>query len=329
MNPTKTRSVRNRTVNTLASLLALAVFFAFAESGFAQGAITNGQNHVGEISSAGETDEWTFVAEAGKRIDVTLSEGAVDTAFSPKIEVTGPDDTVLISNTGALVTGGAAVTALEGIHKIKVSANAESGAGSTGTYTLRFTILPDSFVVPSGDEGGEIIAGDIKAASINEPGDVDIWRFSATEGENVTVEVTRTSGSFTLFAILSTPENDPPFLLNPDAISINYPSAVGGVYYLRIAAGGDGISTGNYTISLNGATEPQPLDISSIAFTPDHTAAFSFEVEAGKTYQLQRSTDLDEWSDVGDPFTADKTETIQLSELETSSVFYRAQDVTP
>ena len=48
----------------LAGLVSLAVVLS-ATLASAQGALTNGANHVGVLASAGQLDSWTFTATAG------------------------------------------------------------------------------------------------------------------------------------------------------------------------------------------------------------------------------------------------------------------------
>jgi len=61
----------------------------------------------------------------------------------------------------------------------------------TGAYRLYFAHFPGAFVVPSGDEGGSLTGVD--ALGTIQLGDLDLWRFIACKGDNITLTMDQLS----------------------------------------------------------------------------------------------------------------------------------------
>src|SRR6185295_8992188 len=57
---------------------------------------------------------------------------------------------------------------------------------NTGTYRLHLARSGSSFIVPAGDEGGDLVNGAITPGTIH-VGDLDLWSFTATAGEGIVV----------------------------------------------------------------------------------------------------------------------------------------------
>ncbi len=149
---------------------------------FAQGAITNGANHEGTISVIGEVDEWSFTANQGDALVITLGERprAPDPNFWPWLRVTGPTGTALVCGNcwGDQATRMAATAPLTGTYPVLVS----SQTNAVGDYVLRLARTPSTFVVPGGDEGGAMTNGANHAGRI-ELADLDMWSLTANQGD--------------------------------------------------------------------------------------------------------------------------------------------------
>jgi hypothetical protein len=78
----KTKANWKRMVVAIMAAQTLAVFCSTVAS--AQGPIANGETLIGTIAPAGDSDSWTFSANAGDAIVVRVGEVA-NTAFTPKI----------------------------------------------------------------------------------------------------------------------------------------------------------------------------------------------------------------------------------------------------
>ncbi len=149
------------------------------------GPVTNGQNHTGTIE-VGDLDIWTFDAQAGDTITLTMTELAPLTDFYPRMVLIGPD--------GATVTFGQSETvaridrtlALTGTYQVIVSSN-DFGNDATGNYRL-ILAKPGAFVVPTGDQGGAIASGGSVSGAID-TGDIDLWTFTAVAGQTINLTI--------------------------------------------------------------------------------------------------------------------------------------------
>ena len=186
-------------VDSGALAFALIIGLATAQpAAFAQGNIVNGQNHTGSISAAGQTVTWTFTANAGDAISVSIGEVTdTNSLFWPWIRLQSPNATQLGSGYGALSGHiNVASAPLTGTYTVLV-ASADSGRKGTGTYRLTLAKTPGAFVVPAGDDGGPMTNGENHIGAIH-LADLDLWTFQANAGDAISLsigEVTDT-GSF-------------------------------------------------------------------------------------------------------------------------------------
>jgi hypothetical protein len=168
-----------------ARALALFVLLAFPALASAQGGITNGANHTGSIA-LGEVDQWTFTANQGDAIILTLGEvpRTPDSGFWPRLRVTGPTGTALVCGNcwDDVATRMAAAAPLTGTYTVLVS----SFTTAVGDYVLRLAKTPGAFVVPAGDHGGTLTNGGNHTGRI-EVADVDLWTFTANQGDALVV----------------------------------------------------------------------------------------------------------------------------------------------
>ena len=169
--------------------LCLAAVLLAPSLAAAQGSMTNGENHTGTISTPGEIDQWTFTANQGDALILTLGEvpRAPDPGFWPWIRVTGPTGaTVVCGNCwGDRATRMAATAPLTGTYTVLVSSFT---AAAVGDYVLRLARTPGAFVVPVGDHGGTLTNGGNHSGRI-EVADLDIWTFTANQGDALILTV--------------------------------------------------------------------------------------------------------------------------------------------
>ena len=155
------------------------------------GELINGANHTGDIS-LGDLDIWTFMANAGDFIQLTMARTSGN-SLQPQIRLLSPSGDLLDVAQGG---GGSTQLMVEnapesGTYRVFVG---EWGADGSGEYVLRLAQAPQDFVVPSGDEGGELTNG------ANHPGsmplaDLDQWNFAANAGDFIHLTIARTSGN--------------------------------------------------------------------------------------------------------------------------------------
>ena len=146
--------------------------------------MTNGAAHLG-TNSLGDIDMWSVTATAGDRITVRVGT----TGFRPYLLLYGPTGTQLdvgagngSGDTDALVdvtapTNGTYTAVLESYY-----------ANGSGPYTIHLAKSTGAFVVSPGDEGGDLINGAANTGQIAK-GDLDLWRFDASVGDNISIRI--------------------------------------------------------------------------------------------------------------------------------------------
>jgi hypothetical protein len=158
------------------------------------GSLTNGANHTGTID-VGDLDLWTFSASKGDRIVLQLSETSGGSGFTPMLELFAPDGARLGVASDASVARLDVQADVSGTYTVLIS---DAGASGTGGYELRLAQVPESFIVPAGDEGGALPDGIDTNGTIGQ-GDLDLWTFTASTGDRITLQITELTGgaSFT------------------------------------------------------------------------------------------------------------------------------------
>ncbi|MCC7177714.1 MAG: hypothetical protein IT177_04915, partial [Acidobacteria bacterium] len=175
----------------LLSLFLGVVFVALPHSfAFAQGAMTNGANHEGSISTPGELDEWTFTASINDAITLSIGEVVApgpDPGFNPWIRLRRPDGVQIDSASGALTAQINITAPLSGTYTVVV-ASGDVGNDGLGDYRLTLAQTPGAFTVPGDDEGGALENGENHSGHIH-LGDLDQWSFTAAQGDAITVSI--------------------------------------------------------------------------------------------------------------------------------------------
>ncbi len=234
-------------------LLAVIGVALFPGIVFAQGAMTNGENHAGEISIAGEVDSWTFTATAGDAIILRIGEVGGNSVFTPWIRLYGPTGGAPLGSQSNLLVAEIAVTApLTGTYTVDVASN-DTTHVATGSYLLTLAKVPGSFEVPGGDEGGPMTNGANHAGVIH-VGDLDQWTFTATAGDAVILRVGEVGGNSVFFpwirlygptgALLGSQSN---LLVAEIAVT----ASLTGTYTVVVTTGDTGFgATGSYLLTL-------------------------------------------------------------------------------
>ncbi len=165
------------------------------------GALANGAFGEGTIDT-GDLDMWSFSANAGDRLVVRIGEMSDDNGeFDPTIRLYGPNGALLGSQYGYAAAEITATATNSGPFTIVVSDTSFAYPyliSDTGTYRVHVAKFPGAYMVPNGDDGGALQNGGSATGSIT-TGDLDLWSFSASAGDNIIVrmgELTDTSGDF-------------------------------------------------------------------------------------------------------------------------------------
>jgi hypothetical protein len=148
------------------------------------GVMTNGAAYPG-TNSLGDIDVWSITANAGDRIIVRVGT----TGFRPYLLLYGPNGAQLgvgagdgSGDTDALVD---ATAPSSGTYTAVLEAYYANGSGP---YTIHLAKSSGEFVVSPGDEGGDLINGAGNPGQIAK-GDLDLWRFEASTGDNISLRI--------------------------------------------------------------------------------------------------------------------------------------------
>ena len=261
-------------------------------SGDQGGDLTNGQNHPGTIT-LGDLDLWSFHAEAGDALCLTVADetpGSVP-SLAPYIQIWGPTGASLASGDLGLATQACLTAPLNasgtGSYTVLISANINAPA-NTGDYTLRLARAPASFVVPSGDQGGDLTNGQTYPGNTITRGDLDLWRFAAQVGDPVSLTLTTVNGVAPWMRVWG-PQGGPnlAFTGNGQAVQqLNFTAPLSGVYTVVISASTNAPAlTAGYTLLATGVrpapSQPRPHDL-----VINFGATYGMWVLSGSTWMM-------------------------------------------
>ena len=148
--------------------------------------LTNGGTVLASISSAGQTNYWTFPASVGDTTIVRIGKASGAT-FVPWIRLLTPGGTQIGSASSSAGAEIAVTATNSGTFTVMVSDNS-AGRNQTGTYRLTLAKPGSLVVVPPGDEGGPM-TNSASATGTIDVGDLDVWSFTANVGENIVVRM--------------------------------------------------------------------------------------------------------------------------------------------
>jgi hypothetical protein len=161
--------------------IILIIAMLMAGSARAQTALANGASQAGTLI-LNTTIAYTFAANAGDNIVLRLGSSG----FSGRLDLDGPTGALVKSAGGNSTDWPLAYTATNtGVFTVRVSS---FYAGGSGTYVLHLAQFPETFTVPSGDEGGPMTNGGNYSATLS-LGDLDMWTFTANAGDNIVLRL--------------------------------------------------------------------------------------------------------------------------------------------
>ncbi len=148
------------------------------------GTLTNGAANPGNIT-LGDLDIWSINASAGDRIMVRMGT----TGYRPYLLLYGPNGNQVDVGAGAGAGDTDAwvetTSTSNGVYTVVAQSYYPNG---TGPYTIHLAKSIGPFVVSPGDEGGDLVNGAANTGQIAK-GDIDMWRFDATAGDNVWIRI--------------------------------------------------------------------------------------------------------------------------------------------
>jgi hypothetical protein len=155
-----------------------------------EGGLLGNSAEVSGTVNLGDLDTYTIFANAGNRLQVRIADINNVPGFLPAVRVFNPNGSYCCSTTGG-----------------EVATSIHVDAFSTGTYTLLVEDSTDFGRIPTGsgqynlyfaqagaNEGGRIYDGDLVTGQID-LGDIDSFTFTATAGQQATLQLTRTSAN--------------------------------------------------------------------------------------------------------------------------------------
>lgn len=163
-----------------------------ADAILAPGTLINGQNHTGRISAPGQLDTWTFTATQSETIILSVAETAGVADFTPWIRLLAPSGAVVQDNWDATAAQVWRTAPETGTYRVVIGSR-DVGNDATGDYRLILVKVPGAYTVPSGDDGGTMSNGVNHTGAIP-VGDLDVWSFTATQGEALVVAMAETRG---------------------------------------------------------------------------------------------------------------------------------------
>ncbi len=162
----------------------------FVSPGDEGGMLVNGGNF-DSITTLGDLDMWSFTANAKDNIVLRAGEISGTASYDPWIRLYGPDGAYLANNANASDAFVAYQATNSGTFTVVMSSYY---LGNTGTNRLRFAKIPGPYIVPPGDDGGLITAGNIYPGT-TDLGDEDMWSFTAFKGAPIALSCAKTGGA--------------------------------------------------------------------------------------------------------------------------------------
>ncbi len=174
------------TGNVQNSPLDLAITYTISQPS-PLGEIANGETRAGAIIGAGQTDTYSFGANQGDAIVVSIGAVAPTVGFSPWIRVYSPSGTLLRFGIGDAAAELETTAPSTGTYTVVVG-SADIGNDGTGDYLLTLVKTPGPYTVSPGDQGGPLTNGATHSGHIY-VGDSDAWTFPANQGDAIVVSI--------------------------------------------------------------------------------------------------------------------------------------------
>jgi len=144
------------------------------------GVMTNGAANPG-VLSRGDIDMWSFEANSGDSIVLRMGSPG----YRPYFQIYGPRGALLGTAAGGGSGDQDAYISIRATNTGTFTVIAQSYyVNNNGPYTLHLAKAPGAFIVSPSDDGGALVSGASNAGELT-LGDLDMWSFTATSGENV------------------------------------------------------------------------------------------------------------------------------------------------
>jgi trimeric autotransporter adhesin len=215
------------------------------------GPMTNGVMHTGTIL-LGDLDLWTFTATSGDNLVVRMGEITDTNTFYPWVRLYGPNGVLLDSSYNALAAE-VAVRATNSGTFLVVVGDGNGGLYGSGDYRLTLAKTGDPVVVSPGDDGGPMTNGVMQTGTIL-LGDLDLWTFTASTGDNLVVRMGQITDTNTFYTWVRLYGPDGALLrssANSAAAEVTFRATNSGTFLVIVGDGNGGLyGSGDYRLTL-------------------------------------------------------------------------------
>jgi hypothetical protein len=151
------------------------------------GTLTNGFMHTGNVSIGG-MEVWSFPATSGESIVVRMGELAPGSTLTPYLRIYGPEGALQDSYGASTVAAETGIRATNTGQFTVVAADLSSFYTGKGAYRLKLGKTGSAIAIAPNDDGGPLTNGWMHTGTVD-IGDMDVWSFSATAGQNIVVRM--------------------------------------------------------------------------------------------------------------------------------------------
>jgi hypothetical protein len=141
--------------------------------------------------SLGDIDMYSLAVNAGDTVRLRLGKSAGAGQVDPGLQVFAADGTLIATHTAAEVAR--TVFTVEASQTLTVVVF-NNDIGSGGAYDLHAAIAPQTYSIPTGDEGG-ILANGMFASGSWTVADIDMYSLAVNAGETVRLRLGKTAGA--------------------------------------------------------------------------------------------------------------------------------------
>ncbi len=167
-------------------------------SGAILGDLANGGVTSGAIDFLNDVDKFNLSVSAGDVVRLKVGDIANSGHFSPVVHVFSSSGALLATN----ASGSIAQVVFNSQASDTVTVAVSSSAGSTGSYdyVIHTAISQQSYIIPSGDQGGNLANGGVATGRLS-TGDMDMYSLNVKQGDRVRLKLgdTANSGHFTAY----------------------------------------------------------------------------------------------------------------------------------
>ena len=271
------------------------------------GCITSGETKSGTIFPAGDTDPFTFYGQADQGVVIKMADTVSGTLY-PRLQLYDPNGELVAGADDCFWHNGFVSIENYQLKEKGIYTIVADGCGlSTGEYGLSLVLAPGVTTSPQDPDGSCIASGETKSGTIFSAADTDPFIFYGQAGQGVVIKKADTA-SGTLYPRLQLYDPNGELVAAADDcfwhngfVSIeNYQLEKTGFY--TIVAGGCGLSTGEYGLSLvlapGATTSPQDPDGDCITsgetrsgtiFPAGDTDPFKFYGQAGQGVVIKKA----------------------------------------